>query len=93
VITTIVTGILSPVFLRNPFIRLCHGRRNPLAIAEGSQIITQMILKNRFRIRPNISFDLVRTIEELHCDYDFIIQAVVAKEGLLMDEHLTINYG
>jgi hypothetical protein len=88
VVFTIVSGVLSPLFLNNPIIHLLRGVRDPLAIAEVSQIITQMLLKKRFRMNPHISFDLPQTVEELWRDYESIHQAVIEKANQLMSDHL-----
>jgi len=88
VIVTIVSGVLAPIFLHNPLIRLWSSVRDPLAIAEVTQIVVQMILKKRFRMTPRISFDLPHTVEELLCDYESIYQSVLAKANYLMLNHL-----
>ena len=92
VMVTIVSGVLSPVFLHNPIIHLMKGVRDPLAIAEVSQVVTQMILKNRFRMNPQISFDIPHTVDELRRDYESIYQAIITKANQLMSDHLSINY-
>ena len=88
VMVTIVSGVLAPIFLLNPLIRLWRGVRDPLAIAEVTQIVTQMILMKRFRMTPRISFDLPHTVEELLSDYESIHQSVLAKANCLMINHL-----
>jgi 1-acyl-sn-glycerol-3-phosphate acyltransferase len=88
VMVTIVSGVLSPIFLRNPLIRLWSGVRDPLAIAEATQVIAQMIAKKRFRVSPRISFDIPRTIEELQRDYQSAYQAILEQAGALMSAHL-----
>ena len=88
VVVTIVSGVLSPLFLNNPIIHILRGVRDPLAIAEVSQIITQMLLKKRFRMNPHISFDLPQTVDELRQDYESIYQAVIEKANQLMSDHL-----
>jgi hypothetical protein len=92
VMVTIVSGVLSPIFLHNPFIRMLTGVRDPLIIAEVSQVVTQMILKSRFRMSPKISFDIPRTVDELRRDYESIYQAVTEKANRLMCDHLALNY-
>ena len=88
VVVTIVSGVLSPLFLNNPINHLLRGVRDPLAIAEVSQIITQMVLKKRFRMNPQISFDLPQTVDKLRRDYESIYQAVISKANHLMNDHL-----
>ncbi len=92
VMVTIVSGVLSPIFLHNPITHLLKGIRDPLAIAEVSQIVTQMVLKKRFRMNPKISFDIPQTVEELRRDYELIYQAVIAKADQLMSDHLSIHH-
>jgi hypothetical protein len=88
VMVTIVSGVLSPIFLRNPLIRLWSGVRDPLAIAEATQIIAQMLTKKRFRVSPRISFDIPRTLDELQRDYQSAYQAILEQAGVLMSRHL-----
>lgn len=88
VLVTIVSGVLAPIFLHNPLIRLWSGVRDPLAIAEVSQVVAQMILKKRFRMTPRISFDIPHTFEELRHDYENAYQAILAKASSLMSDHL-----
>lgn len=65
VLVTIVSGVLSPFFLRNPLIRLWKGIRDPLVIAEVTQVITQMLFSKWVRLKPSISFGLPKTVDEL----------------------------
>jgi hypothetical protein len=88
VIVTIVSGVLSPVFLHNPLIRLWRGMRDPLAIAEVSQIVTQLVFKKRFRMTPKISFDIPYTVDDLRRDSESIYQSILAKAYCLMADHL-----
>jgi 1-acyl-sn-glycerol-3-phosphate acyltransferase len=89
VVVTIVSGVLSPLFLNNPLNHLLRGVRDPLMIAEVSQVITQMMLKKRFRMNPRISFDIPHTVDELRQDYESIYQAIIDKANLLMSDHLS----
>ena len=90
VMVTIVSGVLSPIFLHNPLIRMWSGMRDPLAIAEVTQVVTQMILKKRFRMTPRISFDIPRTVSELRRDYESAYQSILAKASNLMANHLPV---
>lgn len=91
VLVTIVSGVLSPIFLHNPLIRLWSGVRDPLAIAEVSQMVTQMILKKRFRMTPRISFDIPHTVEELRREYESVYHSVLHKANFLMNDHLPVT--
>ena len=92
VVVTVVSGVLSPIFLHNPLNLFLRGVRDPLAIAEVSQIVTQMIMKKRFRMNPNISFDIPYSVDELRREYDSIYQAVISKANQLMSYHLSIYH-
>jgi hypothetical protein len=88
VMVTIVSGVLAPIFLHNPLIRLWSGVRDPLMVAEVTQVLTQMLLKKRFRMTPRISFDIPRTVNELLRDYESAYQSILAKASDLMNDHL-----
>jgi hypothetical protein len=88
VMVTIVSGVLSPVFLHNPLVRMWRGVRDPLAIAEITQIVTQIILKKRFRTTPKISFDFPYKVDELRRDYENVYQSILDKASNLMVDHL-----
>ena len=89
VMVTIVSGVLFPVFLHNPLIKLWSGLRDPLAIAEVTQILTQILFK-RLQVTPKISFDMPYTVDELQRGYENIYRSVVAKASHLMANHLPI---
>ena len=88
VMVTIVSGVLAPIFLHNPLIRLWSGVRDPLAIAEVTQVVTQMILKKRFCMTPRISFDIPHTVEELRRESQSVYQSILTKATSLMIDHL-----
>ena len=88
VVVTIVSGMLSPIFLHNPLIRLWQGVRDPLAIAEVTQVITQLIFKKWVHIQPQISFNTPLTIEELVGKWEGI-HPMIAEARKLMLEHLS----
>ena len=91
VLVTIVSGVLSPIFLHNPLIRMWSGVRDPLAIAEVTQVVTQMVLKKRFRMTPRISFDIPHTVEELRREYESVYYSIIQKANDLMNDHLPIT--
>jgi hypothetical protein len=88
VLVTIVSGVLAPVFLHNPLIRLWSGVRDPLMVAEVTQVITQMILKQRFRMTPKISFDVPRSVEEIRREYESVYQSILEQASNLMRDHI-----
>lgn len=85
---TIVSGVLSPVFLHNPLIRLWRGLREPQAVAGVIQVITQMLFARRVRIRPTLSFSIPKTIDELRRSNETLFQSVVAAASQLMADHI-----
>jgi len=86
---TSVSGVLVPIFLHNPLMRVWSGVRDPLMIAEVTQVVTQLVLRKRFRMTPRISFDIPRTVDKLCCDYGNAYQSILAQASRLMTNHLS----
>ena len=89
VVVTIVSGMFSPIFLHNPLIRLWRGIRDPQAIAEVTQVSTQVIFKKLVQIQPQISFNAPLTIEELQEKNEATVHPLVAEARQLMLKHLS----
>lgn len=85
---TIVSGVLSPIFLRNPLIKSWRGPGNPQNVAEIIQIITQMLFAQWVRIRPAISFGIPKTMDELLQNSSNLYQSVVAEASRLQADHI-----
>jgi hypothetical protein len=92
VVITITSGVLSPIFLRNPFVHFLRDIRDPLAIAEVTQVLTQMIFKNRFRTHPKVSFGVPQSMDDLMVRSGDIYQTVIETAYQLMSEHLGMMY-
>jgi len=84
----IVSGVLAPVFLHNPFIKLSRGATNPQTVAEAVQIITQMLLKRWVRIRPNISFGLPKTVDDLLHESESLYHSLIAEASQMLNDHI-----
>lgn len=67
IIVTIASGVLSPRFLANPLVRLWREKRDPQAVAEVIQIITQMLFPGRVDLAPQVCFDQPLTLPDLVC--------------------------
>ena len=87
VLISIVSGVISPKFLRIPLIRLWKGIRDPQTVAEIMQIVIQMLLPNQVCLRPHISFGPSMLLEDLTgSDLDATIMGRVIA---LAREHLS----
>jgi hypothetical protein len=65
VLVTISSGVLSPLFINNPLIKLWREKRDPQTVAEVIQVTTQMLFPNRVHLAPQISFDQPVTLSDL----------------------------
>lgn len=90
-LVTIVSGVLSPVFLRNPLIKLRRGLRDPQAIAGVTQITVQMLFRKWIRVKPKISFNIPRTMDELHRDGISLHHSILNEARRLLVDHLSTS--
>lgn len=88
VVVTIVSGVMSPIFLQNPLIRLWKGVRDPKTVAEVLQVITQMIFPRWNKHIPCISFDRPLTIDDLREIEAEITAAIIEHAGKLLRAHI-----
>lgn len=88
VLVAIVSGVLSPFFLRNPLIKLWEGIRDPLVVAAVTQVITQMLFSKWVRIKPSISFGIPKTVDELRLNSETLYHSIVAEAHQLLVDHL-----
>ena len=91
VLVSIVSSVLSPIFLYNPFARLWKGVRDPLAVAEVTQVAFQLLFTRWFKMKPKISFNFPFTVEELLSRDNRILQSVLAEANSLMLDHLPVG--
>lgn len=88
VVVSVVSGVLSPVFLRNPLIRLWRGMRDPQMVAEVTQIAVQMIFRNWVRLTPKVSFNKPKSVNELFKNSGSLFHAVITEVHQLLAEHI-----
>lgn len=90
VLLTIVSGVLSPRWLHNPFTRFRHGKRERQVLAEFGQIIQQMVFGIKSSRIPHISFAQPITAAELRkaAGADGLLAAVIESAQRLLAEHL-----
>jgi hypothetical protein len=86
---SIVSGVLSPGFLRLPFLRLWRGIRDPQAVAEVLQVLIQMIFPGRVHLHPHLSFDSPLALADLSLDQTpyAILELVSERARELLRQH------
>ncbi len=79
VLITIASGVLSPVFLNNPLVRLWREKRDPQAVAEVIQVVVQMLFPHHVQLMPSVSFDPPLTLPELMDQHsgDSILDSII----------------
>jgi len=91
VLVSIVSGVLSPMFLKNPLMNLWKGMRDPLAISEVTQIAFQVLFTKWFQTKPKITFNFPITVDELLSRNERVYQTVLAEASCLMQDHLPVR--
>jgi len=91
IMITIVSGVLSPVFLRNPLIRFWKEGRDPQTVAETIQVVTQMLFPSRVQLIPQISFGNPLSMDELRKDnYEQgILDTIISRSKQMLADHCT----
>ena len=92
VLVTIVSGVFSPVFLHNPLVRLWPDNRDPLMIAEATQVAAQILLRKKVRIIPRVSFDLPKTVSDLYQSGTNLYASVLSDAIRLLVHHLMLDF-
>ncbi len=92
VLLTIVSGVLSPKWLRHPFVRLRRGSRERQLLAEFVQIIQQMVFGIRSSRTPHITFGQPVIASELRQNEPSgeLLPGVVERARRLLAEHVTV---
>ncbi len=85
---TIVSGVLSPVFLRNPLIKLWQGLRDPQMIAEVTQLLVQMLHAKWVQLTPQISFGMPKSVDELLRSSETLYHSILTEASRLLDDHI-----
>lgn len=87
VLVTAVSGVLAPMFLRNPLIRIWRGRRDPLVVAETMQVMAQVLFSRLVRVQPLLSFTPPLSLQALPAGVRSIFPAVLAQAARLLADH------
>ena len=89
VVTTIVSGVLSPSAFKNPITRLRKGRRERQLLAEFNQIIQQLLFSRNFSLHPRVTFDQPVTPAELAAVEGprGMLRALTQRAQRLLSEH------
>lgn len=91
ILVSIVSGVLSPLFLNNPLTGLWRGVRDPLAVAEVTQIAFQILFTRWFKTKPKITFNLPSTVDELLEREGNIYQSLLAEASSMMLDHIPVS--
>lgn len=89
---TIVSHVLLADYLRNPLTRLRKLTRDRQRIAEFIQVIQQMVLDQRLKLTPTVSFGKPLTYPELRAGIDSsitVLQGIIHKAQQLLTDHLS----
>jgi len=89
VLVTIVSGVLNPRYLRNPFACLHKGIREQQKVAEFLQVAQQLILPKFRTLLPRVSFGSPITVESILKaeGSSQVLVNIIAKAQQLLHEH------
>jgi hypothetical protein len=88
VLLTIVSGVLSSGWRRNPLIRLAGDEFKQRQVAEFLQVIQQMIFPNSVNVNPHLTFSNPLTTEELTQKGQRMMDAMIERARCLMEDHM-----
>jgi hypothetical protein len=89
VLVTIVSGVLAAACVRNPLPRLWKKATLRLGVAEGLQIIQQILFDRQFALSPRVSFAEPVTFEQLHREIGLpgATEALIERAQSLLAHH------
>jgi hypothetical protein len=95
VLVTIVSGVLSAGCVRNPLTRIRRKESMQQGIAEGLQIIQQVLFDRRFALFPRLSFAEPVTLADLNGSSGFpdTMEALIDRAQGLFTAHNIREYG
>jgi hypothetical protein len=88
---TIVSGVISKSFMKNPLTRLSKNSRDRQRLAEFLQIAQQMVIPQSVHITPRVSFAQPLNIQQI-LDFEGatkIQEAIVQRARKLLTHHQT----
>jgi hypothetical protein len=82
VLVAIVSGVLTPGWLRHPLVRMRKGQRERQLLAEFLQVIQGMVLGRRASISPRVSFGKPMVAAELAAaEGRYGVMSAIIKDG------------
>jgi hypothetical protein len=89
VLVSIVSGVLNPSYLNNPFARLHRGIREQQKVAEFLQIAQQLVFPKFRSLLPRVSFGSPMNMGHMlsRGDSSTVLKDIVAKAQELLNQH------
>ncbi len=89
-VTTIVSGLIAPSSLRNPFVRLGRNPAERQSVAEVLQMIRHIYMPRSLRVSPKLTFDAPRSALELFEQFGKrgVMKEIVQSAQQLLSTHL-----
>lgn len=88
-LVTIVSGVVTPSWLRHPLVRRRRGSRQKQLLAEFLMIIRQALLRRREPLVPDVTFGDPVTAAELRADgSSSLMPALIEHARSVLDEHM-----
>jgi len=89
-VTTIVSGLIAPSSLRNPFVRLGRNPAERQSVAEVLQMIRHIYMPRSFHVSPKLTFDAPRSALALFEQFGKrgVMQEIVQSTQQLLSTHL-----
>lgn len=89
-VITIVSGLIAPSSLRNPFVRLGRTPTERQSVAEVLQMIRHIYMPRSLRVSPKLTFDAPRSALELFEQFGKrgVMQEIMQSAQQLLSTHL-----
>jgi len=88
VLLTVVSGVLSARWRRNPFVRLMGDDHKQRSVAEFLQVIQQMIFPNSISVSPRLTFSNPLTTDDLVSMGNGLLDGMIEQTRCLMEDHM-----
>jgi len=88
VLLSMVSGVLSSGWLRNPLTRLGNEAWKQRRIAEFMQVIQQMLFPNSLDIQPRVTFGNPLSLDELTDGGRDILEGIKLRARMLLNDHI-----
>jgi len=89
-VTTIVSGLIAPSSLRNPFVKLGRNPAERQSVAEIFQMVRHLYMPRSLHVSPRLTFDAPRSARELFEQFGKrgVMQEIVQSAQQLLSAHL-----